>query len=112
MKNNKNSLIADLISTFDEAAQTISDYHFAGDDCEYWWGLIRASDFRAGSEMIETMIMNEDAFRDVQAKAMVSDGLEFYRRFLGEHGYEFKCLKLDILIDRVNKAEIAASEEK
>ena len=42
MNNNDHSLAANIIHVFDEAAQTISDYHFAGDDCDYWWGSIRA----------------------------------------------------------------------
>ena len=109
MRNNDYSLTADLISTFDEAAQTISDYHFAGDDYDYWWGLIRARDFRAGSEVIESLISSEEAFKDADAKSMVKDGLEFYRRFLNEHGYSFSCIKLNILIERVAKADITAA---
>lgn len=55
--------------------------------------------------MIESLVTTDDAFNHAAAKTMVTDALEFYRGFLDEHGYAFKCHTLDILIDRVNKAD-------
>ena len=55
------------------------------------------------------MISSEDVFKDADSKSMVKDGLEFYRRFLKEHGYAFRWYKLDILIEWVAKTDIAAA---
>jgi hypothetical protein len=107
MKNEQTSLVAELISTYDEASQFLSDYHYAVDDGgENWSSQWRAREYGAGVELVDTLL-HDEAFASKRAKTIVCESLDWYRTFLDDHGYSFTCLKLDILIARVNKADIA-----
>jgi hypothetical protein len=112
MDKEQTSLVSELISIYDHASHLLSNYHYAVDDGgESWWSQWRSREYGAGVELVETLFDGE-AFASKRAKTIICDSLDWYRAFLDDHGYEFTCLKLDRLIERVNKADIATPDSK
>ena len=107
MTNNDTSLTADLISTFDQASHFLSDCYYADEESELWFCRWRSRDFEAGSQVVESL-MNGEAFVSEDARGLVRESLDWYHGFVEQRGYDFICVKLTSLVERVNKADIVA----
>ena len=108
MKNNETSLTSEIISTFDDASHYLSDCYYADEESELWFCRWKSRDFEAGSQVLESL-MNGEAFVSEDARRSVRASLDWYRNFLGQRGYDFVCVKLTSLIERVKKTDIAAA---
>lgn len=51
-------------------------------------------------------VFHGDTVADDDARRMISESLEYYHDFLKRRGFEFQCIKLDILIRRVADADL------
>jgi hypothetical protein len=108
MTNKHDSLTAEIISAFDQASAFLSDCYYADEESELWFCRWRSRDFEAGSQVVESL-MPGDVFVGEDARRSVRESLDWYRHFLEQRGYDFICVKLTSLIERVAKADIAVA---
>jgi hypothetical protein len=108
MNNNHDSLTADIIHTFDEASQLLSDSYYADEESELWFCRWRSREYETGAKLVESL-MHDDAFMSEDARKTVHDSVDWYYAFLEQRGYAFRCMKLDIVIARVDNAEIVGA---
>jgi hypothetical protein len=67
MNNNHDSLTADIIHTFDEASQLLSDSYYADEESELWFCRWRSREYETGAKLVESL-MHDDAFMSEDAR--------------------------------------------